>query len=144
MRKYTLAIFSAPASTFRWARLYESASQKVLIDAHNQFFEEIDGTYETVVYDNMRNFAKRFIGKHEKELNDEFLKLALFYGYTSIVTNPYSGNEKGSVEKSVNMIRNKAFTKQYRFSSLSEEEKHLTVIMDQLNEKNMLALKKSI
>ena len=142
VRKYTLAIFSAPASTFRWARLYESANQKVLIDAHNQFFEEIGGTYETVVYDNMRNVVKRFIGKHDKELNDEFLKLALFYGYTPIVTNPYSGNEKGSVEKSVNMIRNKAFTKQYRFSSLSEAEKHLTVIMDQLNEKSMIALEK--
>lgn len=142
VRKYTLAIFSAPASTFRWARLYESANQKVLIDAHNQFFEEIGGTYETVVYDNMKNVVKRFIGKHEKELNDEFLKLSLFYGYTPIVTNPYSGNEKGSVEKSVNMIRNKAFTKQYRFSSLSEAEKHLTVIMDQLNEKSMLALEK--
>ena len=120
VRKYTLAIFSAPASTFRWAHLYESTNQKVLIDAHNQFFEEIGGTYETVVYDNMRNVVKRFIGKNDKELNDEFLKLALFYGYTPIVTNPYSGNEKGSVEKSVNMIRNKAFTKQYRFSSLSE------------------------
>lgn len=67
MQKYTLAIFSAPASTFRWARLYESANQKVLIDAQNQFFEEIGGTYETVVYDNMRNVVKRFIGKHDSK-----------------------------------------------------------------------------
>lgn len=133
VQKLTLAIFSSPASGFRWARLYESANQKVLMDAYIHFFNTIKGVYDTVVYDNMRNVVKRFIRRHEKELNDEFIKLALFYGFTPVVTNSYSGNEKGHVEKSVNLIRNKAFTKNYEFSSLKRAQEYLAIHMDELN-----------
>lgn len=142
VKKNILAIFSTPASGFRWAQLYESANQKVLIDAHIHFFNAINGVYETVVYDNMRNVVKRFIGRHEKELNDEFVKLALFYGFTPVVTNPYSGNEKGHVEKSVSLIRNKAFTKNYEFSSLKKAQEHLTTHVNKLNETSKIELEK--
>ncbi|MFD2386014.1 hypothetical protein [Enterococcus rivorum] len=34
----------------------------------------------------MRNVVKRFVGPHEKELNDELVKLALYYRFEPIVT----------------------------------------------------------
>ena len=43
VKKYMLAIFSAPTSGFRRARLYESANQKVLMDAHIHFFNSVGG-----------------------------------------------------------------------------------------------------
>lgn len=142
VKKYMLAIFSAPTSGFRWARLYESANQKVLMDAHIHFFNSVGGVYDTIVYDNMKNIVKRFIGRHEKELNDEFIKLSLFYGFTPVVTNSYSGNEKGHVEKSVNLIRNKTFTKNYKFTSLESAQNHLDTCLNQLNESSKITLEK--
>ena len=100
-RTLTIAVFSCPASGYRWGKLYESANQQVFLDAHICFFEQLQGVYSTVVYDNMRNVVKRFVGRHEKELNDELVKMALYYRFEPVVTNPYGGHEKGHVEKSV-------------------------------------------
>lgn len=138
LKKYMLAVFSAPASGFRWAKLYHSANQQVFIDAHNLFFNEVTGVYETVVYDNMRNVIKKFVGRNEKELNDELVKLALFYGFTPVVTNAFSGNEKGHVEQSVKHIRNKAFTKVYAFDSLELAQKHLDHMLFALNQSSQI------
>ena len=129
-----LAVFSCPASGYRWGKLYKSANQQVFIDAHLKFFEHLNGVYSTVVYDNMRNVVKRFVGPHEKELNEELIKLALYYGFEPVVTNTFSGNEKGHVEKSVQVLRNKAFTKQYEFPSIEQAQFHLDDTLRRLNE----------
>ncbi|WP_221637096.1 Mu transposase domain-containing protein [Listeria rocourtiae] len=82
----------------------------------------------------MRNVVRKFIGPHEKELNEELIKLALYYRFEPVVTNVYSGNEKGHVEKSVQILRNKAFTKQYEFQTIEEAQKQLDKTIDRLNE----------
>lgn len=46
--------------------------------------KKVTGVYGTIVYDNMRNIIKKFIGRNEKELNDALVKLAIFYGFTPI------------------------------------------------------------
>ncbi|HAC0982469.1 TPA_asm: IS21 family transposase [Listeria monocytogenes] len=132
-RTLTLAVFSCPASGYRWGRLYESANQQVFLDAHIRFFEHLKGVYSTVVYDNMRNVVKRFVGPHEKELNDELVKLALYYRFEPVVTNAFSGHEKGHVEKSVQVLRRKAFIKQYEFESIEHAQKHLDLASVDLN-----------
>lgn len=134
--KYTcyLAVFSCPATGYRWGKLYTSSNQQVFIDAHIQFFKEVQGVYSTVVYDNMRNVIQKFVGKHEKELNEELLKLSVFYGFQPVVTNTYSGNEKGHVEKSVQVIRDRAFTKIYEFSSIDHAQEYLTSALSKLNQ----------
>ncbi|MGL9768997.1 hypothetical protein [Enterococcus sp. DIV0806c] len=124
-RTLTLAVFSCPFSGYRWGKLYESANQQVFLDAHICFFEQLQGVYSTVVYDNMRNIVKRFVGRHEKELNDELVKMALYYGFEPVVTNPFSGHEKGHVEKSVPVLRRKVFIKQYEFESIGHAQRHL-------------------
>ncbi|TLG70283.1 Mu transposase domain-containing protein [Culicoidibacter larvae] len=129
-----LAVFSSPATSYRWARLYENANQTVFIDAHVQFFNHIGGVYKNVVYDNMRNVVSRFITKRKKVLNDELIKLSIFYGFTPVVTNPYRGNEKGHVENSVKTIRSKAFTTKYTFESLNEAQAHLEIVLEKMNE----------
>jgi len=131
---YYLAVFSSPATGYRWGRLYTSSNQEVFIDAHIQFFKEVQGVYSTVVYDNMRNVIQKFVGKHEKELNEELLKLSLFYGFEPVVTNTYSGNEKGHVEKSVQVIRDRAFTKIYEFDSMAHAQEYLTDALTKLNQ----------
>ena len=77
----------------------------------------VQGVYREVVYDNMRNVVKKFIGKNEKELNEDLIKMSIYYGYEINVTNCFSGNEKGHVEGSVKIIRNHVFAASYEFNS---------------------------
>ncbi len=63
---YPLAVFSSPASGFRWAYLYKNQKKEVFLDSHVGFFEMIGGVYKEIVYDNMRNVVSSFIGRHEK------------------------------------------------------------------------------
>lgn len=95
-RTLTLAVFSCPAYGYRCRKFYESSNQQVFLDAHICFFEQLKDVYSTVVYDNMRNLVKRFVGRHKNELNDELLKMALYYRFEPVVTNPFSVHEKRS------------------------------------------------
>lgn len=133
VRRFCLAVFSSPAASFRWAYLYDSQNKEVFMDSHVKFFEMIGGSYQEVVYDNMKHVVTKFIGRNEKELNKDLLKLALYYNYRVNVTNCFSGNEKGSVESSVKIIRKEAFTKIYKFDSIEDAKVHLEASLKKLN-----------
>ena len=91
---YHMAVLSSPAGDFRWAFLYKNQKKEVFMDSHVRFFEMMGGTYKEVVYDNMKNVVTRFIGKNEKQLNSDLIKLSLYYGFDINVTNCFKGNEK--------------------------------------------------
>lgn len=76
-----MAVFCAPASGFRWLYLYTNQKKAVFMDSHVQFFNEIGGVWQEVVYDNMKNVVSKFIGKNEKELNEDLLKMSVYYGF---------------------------------------------------------------
>ena len=135
---YHLAVLSSPGSDFRWAYLYRNQKQEVFLDSHVQFFEMVKGNYKEVVYDNMRNVVSKFIGKNDKELNKELIKLFSYYGFQVNVTNCFKGNEKGHVEGSVKIIRNKVFAKNYRFINLNEDRDYLNRQLLQLNKKSKI------
>ena len=125
VKVYHMAVLSSPGGKFRWAYLYTNQKKAVFMDSHVKFFEMMGGSYREVVYDNMRNVVKKFIGKNEKELNEELLKMSLYYGYIINVTNCFKGNEKGSVEKSVDVIRNEVFADTWKFNSLDDAQEFL-------------------
>ena len=130
---YHMAVLSSPSGEFRWAYLYKNQKQDVFLDSHVKFFELVKGVYKEVVYDNMRNVVSRFIGRKEKELNEELLKLSLYYGFDINVTNCFKGNEKGHVEGSVKIIRNKVFALHYKFKTFEEAEELLNKELLELN-----------
>lgn len=133
---YHIAVLSSPATNFRWAYLYKNQKQDVFMDSHVRFFEMIGGIYREVVYDNMKNVVSKFIGRHEKELNDNLLKLSLYYGFDINVTNCFSGNEKGHVEGSVKIIRNKIFAKHYCFKTYEDACAYLNEQLEILNKES--------
>lgn len=118
--KLYMAVFSAPASNFRWCYLYENSKQDVFLESHVRFFKMINGVWDEVVYDNMRNVVTKFLGKSQKELNKNLINMANYYGFKINVTNAFSGNEKGHVENSVKTLRNKLYAQQYEFESIEE------------------------
>ena len=132
-----LAVLSAPASNLKWAFLYDNQKQPVFLDSHVKFFQLTNGVWKEVVYDNMRNVVKKFLGKNEKELNEELLKLAAYYGFKINVTNAFKGNEKGHVENSVKTLRNQIFAEKFKFKNIEEAEMYMNKRLLEINSKNL-------
>jgi transposase len=130
---YYMAVLSSPAADFRWAYLYTNQKKGVFMDSHVRFFEMAGGCYEETVYDNMKNVVSRFIGKSEKQLNPDLIKMSIYYGFKINVTNCFSGNEKGHVEGSVKIIRNKVFATKYQFETLVDAETYLAEKLGDMN-----------
>jgi transposase len=135
---YHMAVFASPAGKFRWCKLYTNQKKPVFMDSHVKFFEFMRGGYREVVYDNMRNVVKKFIGKNEKELNEDLIKMSLYYGFSINVTNCFSGNEKGTVEKSVDVLRTELFAVNYSFNTLDDAQVYVTSRLLKLNENSLV------
>lgn len=135
---YYMAVFSSPAADFRWAFLYKNQKKEVFMDSHVKFFEMIGGVYKEVVYDNMKNVVTKFIGRNEKELNEDLIKMSIYYGFNINVTNCFSGNEKGHVEGSVKIIRNHVFAINYEFQHLEDAEEYLNSQLIKMNEQSKI------
>jgi hypothetical protein len=96
------------------------------------------GSYFEIVYDNMRNVVKKFIGNNEKELNEDLLKMSLYYGFRINVTNCFKGNEKGHVESSVKILRNQIFAENWIFNSLEDAQTYAYSQLLKLNENSQM------
>jgi hypothetical protein len=129
-----MAVLSSPGGDFRWLYLYSNQKKAVFLDSHVRFFEMMGGSYLEVVYDNMRNVVKKFIGKNEKELNDDLMKMSAYYGFKINVTNCFKGNEKGHVESSVKILRNQIFAEHYTFNTLEDAQAFAYSRLIKLNE----------
>jgi hypothetical protein len=138
VKTYHMAVLSSPGSGFRWCYLYTNQKSAVFMDSHVKFFEMLGGSFREVVYDNMRNVVTKFIGKNEKQLNEELLKMSLYYGFKINVTNCFKANEKGTVEKSVDVLRNEIFADSWKFNSLGDAQTYLHSRLLKLNEKSRI------
>ena len=132
-KTFYLAVMTSPWSGYRAAYLYENQKSQVFFESMIRFFHEVGGCFKEGVFDNMRNVVSKFIGKTEKEINPELIRFAHYYGFLVNVTNAFSGNEKGSVERSVEVVRNKSFALKYQFDSLEEARMWLKKCLVDLN-----------
>ncbi|MDR1328621.1 MAG: hypothetical protein LBK23_03385, partial [Oscillospiraceae bacterium] len=138
IKTYHMAVFSSPGSRFRWAYLYTNQKKAVFMDSHVKFFEMMGGCWREVVYDNMRNVVSKFIGRSEKILNRELVSMSSYYGFQINVTNCFRGNEKGSVENSVKVLRNRIFSGMYKFGSLDEAREYMHSQLLKINERSAI------
>ena len=135
---FEMAVFTSAFGNYRYARLYYKQKKEDFQDAHAEFFEHIGGTYQTMVYDNMRVAVKSFVGC-EKTPTSGLLERSLYYGFTYRFCNFYSGNEKGHVERSVELLRRKAFSMRDSFETLEEANHYLLSICHNMNQKKQVA-----
>ncbi len=135
IEKYQIAVFTSAYSNYRYARLFKHQDTNSFQQAHAYFFNKINGVYKTLVYDNMKVVVKKFVGPTEKEATDGLLKLSLYYCFSHRFCNVRKGNEKGHVERSVEYVRRKAFSKKSTFTNLDDANEYLNRICDSLNEK---------
>ena len=135
-----MAAFCTAHGNYRFGHLYANEKTESFLEAHVEFFSNIKGNHRTIVYDNMKTAVKKFVGRYEKEPTEALLKLSIYYGYQYRFCNAYSGNEKGRVERTVEYLRRKAFSKRLEFSSIEEANKYLKEVCDTLNNKERKSL----
>ena len=134
-KTFKMAVFTSAYNNYRFAYLYPKEATEFFLDAHVKFFEQIGGVYKTVVYDNMRVAVAKFLGKGEKEATIALQSISKYYGFNYRFCNVRRGNEKGHVEKSVDVARSRAFKENIEFESTAEANKHLLNKLEEENSK---------
>lgn len=130
---FQMPVFTTAKGNYRYADLYHNQKTESFLDTHANFFEELGGVHKEIVYDNTRVAVARFTGHNEKEPTDELLKLSTYYGFSFRFCNVARANEKGHVERSVEYIRRKVFSKRDSFESLDEARLYLKQELRVLN-----------
>ncbi len=133
LRRLNLAVFTSARGNYRYARLFYKQDTASFQQAHALFFDHVGGVYRRLVYDNMRTVIKRFVGPTEKEATEGLLQLSLYYQFDFRFCNIRRGNEKGHVERSVEYVRRKAFSRTGDFDSLASANVHLLSKCEWLN-----------
>ncbi|MFH0986207.1 MAG: IS21 family transposase [Candidatus Omnitrophota bacterium] len=90
-------------SRYAWGKFYSRTSLEFFLEAHMAVFEHFKGLARRHRYDNVKTVILR--RKPVLEYNAQFLDFARHYGFSIHVCNPYSGNEKGRVERPIRDIR---------------------------------------
>ena len=134
-KKFQLALFTTAYGSYHYARLYNNQKMESFLDIHVRAFRHFDGVYKKVVYDNMRVAVKKFIGPTEKEATEDLIKISMYYGFDYRFCNARRGNEKGHVERGVEFVRRKSFSRNLEYASLEEANKHLLEILENINSK---------
>lgn len=126
-QKYQMAVFTSAYGNYRYAKLYKTQDTAAFQESHADFFTHCHGTFQTMVYDNMKVAVKRFVGPSEKEPTAALTELSIYYGFKYRFCNICSGNGKGHVERSVEFVRRKVFSAPGcdSFSSLAEANSFL-------------------
>jgi transcriptional regulator with XRE-family HTH domain len=94
-----MGLFTTAKGSYHYARLYENQKMENFLHIHVEAFNKIGGIHREIVYDNMKQAVKKFVGKNEKEATEDLIKLSLYYGFKYRFCNIKSGNEKGHVER---------------------------------------------
>jgi len=129
--KFTMAVFTFAHSNGRYAYIFRHQDTLALMEAHRNFFREVGGVPEMMVYDNMR-VAVIFDDK-EKKPTLTLQRLTNFYRFAFRFCNARAGWEKGHVERSVEIVRSRAFKPRTSFKSIEEAQEWLSKICRQMN-----------
>lgn len=142
-RKLNMAAFTAAYSNYRYGMLYDKQDTLAFMESHIEFIAHTGGVYQEYIYDNMRVAVKKFIGRSEKEPTRALLQLSGYYKFRYRFCNARKGNEKGHVERSVEYMRRKAFSRRSEFASLQEANEHLLATCNRLNSIKLTSIDKN-
>ena len=90
-------------SRYAWGIFYSRTTFEFFLAGHVECFKHLGGLARTGRYDNLKSAVLR--RKPQIEYNPQFMDFARFYGFSVHACNPYSGNEKGRVERIIRDAR---------------------------------------
>lgn len=123
--RFYLAVFTFAYSNARWAYLFHHQNSLAFMESHRNFFRDVNGVPHMMVYDNMRVAVKAFVEK-DKLPTDTLIRMKDFYNFEHRFCNICSGNEKGHVERSVEIVRRKAFCVKDKFDNYDKAQAWLS------------------
>jgi transposase len=129
--KFYMAVFTMPYSNYRTAYLFLHQDTQAFLESHRRYFREIGHVPHRMVYDNMRVAVASFVGG--KTPTEALLRMEATYGFTHRFCNIRSGNEKGHVERSVEVVRRKAFCRIDSYNSIKEADTQIIYACGELN-----------
>ena len=127
---YGLIAIVLNSSLYRFGRVYPTKSQNNLFYALIEFFHEIGGVPKNIFFDNMTSVVTY---SQNKVFNERFMQFSAHYGFCTNACNKASPQEKGTVEKSVSVVRLAAFADCNSFSTLEEANEHLKEALFRIN-----------
>lgn len=137
VKVYHQVTISLPKSNYVFGLLYKNENIKTVLDSIIRFINHCDGVFEEMVFDNMSTVVKRVIKPNDEEFTDDIIKLSIYYGFKITTCNPRSGNEKGHVENSGNLVRKELFSLNYEFESEEALYSYYSKELAKYNEKEL-------
>ncbi len=134
LQTFNLAVFTSAYSNHRWAKLFYRQDTLAFSQSHIDYFSFTQGVHSELVYDNMRVAVRKFVGHNIKEPTEALLELSNYYKFNFRFCNVRRGNEKGHVERSVEYVRRKSFSRKDNFADISEANDHLLKSLDKIND----------
>lgn len=126
-----LLVATLPHSNSRYCIALESQKSECLCDGLREIFEWIGRAPHSIVLDNATEAGRMVRGEvTESKLFSQF---RLHYRCASRYCNPYSGNEKGSVENAVGFLRRNLLVPEPRVASVKELNANLRAGCDRIN-----------
>lgn len=138
LKAFQMGAFTTAKGNWRYADIYYSQKMENFLDLHAEFFESAGGVYREIVYDNLRSAVAKFVGKTVKKPTDDLLKLSIYYNFKFRFCNCGQAHEKGRIERSVEYIRRRVFSKRDSFSSIDEARQYLKEELIKLNLKGQI------
>jgi len=100
--------------------IYLNETQEMVFNAHIRAFIFFGGTPTKGIYDNMKTAVNKVLKGSDREWNPGFEKLCAHYLIEPVACTPAQGNEKGRVERQVQIDREQFFTPMPKASTLQE------------------------
>ena len=91
-------------SRYAWGMFYQRTTFEFFLAGHLACFDHLGGLARRHRYDNLKSVV---LSRDADVIryNPQFLEFARFFGFSIHACNPYSGNEKGRVERLVRAVR---------------------------------------
>jgi len=91
-------------SRYAWGKFYPKTTFEFFLAGHLECFQHLKGLARRHRYDNLKSVV---LGRKDSgiQYNPQFLDFARFFGFSIHACNPYSGNEKGRVERPIRDAR---------------------------------------
>ena len=103
--KAALFVLTLPHSNARFAVLSPRECCETFHEGHARAFAFLGGVPARVRYDNSRLAVVKLLGRHERQLGHEFLRLSAHFGFAHEFCGARRPQEKGHVENGVGYVR---------------------------------------
>jgi len=130
VRRLSCFVMVLSYSRALYARFVFDQSMENFLQSHVDGFRFFGGAPRCIRYDNLKSAVIERFGQAIR-FNPTLLELAGHYRFRPSACNPYSGHEKGRVERNVRYLRDNFFAGRH-FSSLADANTQLTTWLDEI------------